>query len=312
MHHTGIVILNYNTFFETIECVNSIMMNSDPENLFFCIVDNCSKDKSGEKLQDYFLGTKNVDVLLSPINLGFSGGNNLGIKKVIEKGCHSIFLLNSDIVVCNDIITPINVILQRGDAVVVGPSVYDANKHYTQYAKKGLTFLSFLFDKKILRSFFPRISMKLRYYSYENDSLFLFPGMVSGCCFAVTTEFISSIDLLDDKVFLYYEEDILAHIIKSRGLMTAICPEACVVHKEGVATKRVASDKMLLTRYYRWTSSLYVLKAYNRNSSAVCFFVAFSNMAIWTVFSLFKKNYRKMLRPFVKDNFRMLKGGDRR
>ena len=77
----AIILVNYNGIDDTIDCIESIYKNKN-ENYNIIVVDNASKDKEGEEIAKKY---NDVKVINSNKNLGFSGGNNLGIdEKMID------------------------------------------------------------------------------------------------------------------------------------------------------------------------------------------------------------------------------------
>ena len=91
------LILNYITYDETVKCVESIFNNIDTKNFDIVIVDNCSPDKSGEKLVNRYINNSNIHVLLNKDNIGFLAGNNVGYIYARNKlNSEFIVMLNSD------------------------------------------------------------------------------------------------------------------------------------------------------------------------------------------------------------------------
>lgn len=311
----GIVILNYNTSEETINCYESIINNckSRINEYFFYIVDNCSKDDSVGKLNEFFGTLPYVKVIVSDKNLGFSGGNNLGIRNAHQDGCESVFLLNSDIIVGENAIDLMNTLLFSNDSLmVVGPYLTNRNGIYSQFARKGLCFKSLLLDGKLLQRISPRRAFNSLFFSYDKEEDYIFGGMVSGCCFGAKTAFLMNNNFLDSNIFLYYEEDTFAHVLNRLGLKCGICSQARVVHLENVSATKEMKEKYCFTRFYRWVSSLYVLYVYARTPLLICKLVSIANCTIWCFFSIFKKTYRMKLRAFLSNNKKVFKDGKRR
>lgn len=73
------VILNYNTFQETKECILSIENKIDTQDYRIIIVDNQSKDDSADKLEKFIQQREKAVLIRNPENLGFAKGNNAGI-----------------------------------------------------------------------------------------------------------------------------------------------------------------------------------------------------------------------------------------
>ena len=90
-----IIILNWNGYQDTIECVESCRKLSYP-NYRLIIVDNGSTDGSEALLRGRF---PDIEVVQTGSNLGFTGGNNIGIRHALGKGADYVILLNNDTIV---------------------------------------------------------------------------------------------------------------------------------------------------------------------------------------------------------------------
>lgn len=308
MNNFAIVILNYNTYDDTIVCVNSIKQFTTASSYKVYIVDNASPDKSGKKLAETFANDERVSVLISEKNLGFSGGNNIGIRAALKDNFEYVFLLNSDIILLNDAFAFMqNAFTHNDNVAVVGPFIYNSKKEYAQFARRGITLSMYLACRRGVVSIFPQLEKKLRFYNYSYDEDFVFDGMLNGCCFGIRADFIKEHSCLDDKVFMYYEEDILAHLLKTANKKAMIVASAQIIHNEGVATKKSSSDRMLFTRFYRWTSVLYVLKNYAKVNSLICKVISLMNIAEWRIMALRNPQYKEKLNSFINENKRVLK-----
>jgi len=95
--YTVIVTFNGEKWIEN--CLNSLLNSSI--NTRVVVVDNGSTDKSIEILKNY---EDKITLILSEENLGFGGGNNIGIRAAAESGAEYIFLLNQDAYVEKDTI----------------------------------------------------------------------------------------------------------------------------------------------------------------------------------------------------------------
>lgn len=90
-----IIILNWNGHQDTIACVESCLKLTYPA-FRILIVDNGSTDGSEEILRQQF---SDIELLQTGSNLGFAGGNNVGIHHALTGGADYIWLLNNDTVV---------------------------------------------------------------------------------------------------------------------------------------------------------------------------------------------------------------------
>jgi hypothetical protein len=88
------VVLNYQRAQATVECVQSL--NADAPEVPVVVVDNGSGDGSAEHITATL---PDVRIVRSATNLGYSGGNNLGIAEALHAGVESILILNNDLIV---------------------------------------------------------------------------------------------------------------------------------------------------------------------------------------------------------------------
>jgi GT2 family glycosyltransferase len=95
----SVVVVNYNTAELTRDCVRSVVTHTSNSHYEVIVVDNASADTS--PLEELARKEMRVTLVKSPKNLGFAGGNNLGIE---HAGGEHILLLNSDTVLVNDAI----------------------------------------------------------------------------------------------------------------------------------------------------------------------------------------------------------------
>lgn len=87
----AVVILHYRHKEDTLECIESVK-GSDFKDFGIILVDNASGDDFSEELKEW----KGVEFIKSGENTGYSGGNNLGIKKALDLGAKYILVLNPD------------------------------------------------------------------------------------------------------------------------------------------------------------------------------------------------------------------------
>lgn len=303
----AIVILNYNTYDDTVICVESIKKYTSCNDYKIFIVDNASPDKSGEELAIKYGQDDVISVIQSNVNLGFSGGNNIGIKAALKDGYDFVYLLNSDIVLQNDAFAFMQEALMSNENVaVVGPTIFNREGHYAQFARRALTLSMYLASRRAVVTVFPQLKDKLRFYRFTHDNDYVFDGMVYGCCFGMKADFIRRTECLDENVFMYYEEDILAYLLKNEGKKAMIASKAQVIHNEGVSTKKSSQDRMLFTRFYRWTSALYVMKRYAKVNSFICWFFALQNILNWKILALRNRCYKEKLQDFIQENKKAL------
>lgn len=97
--NVSVIIVNYNTYLLTRNCIRSIYDNTIGLNYEIIVVDNDSRDNSVEQLKNEF---PNLTLIANKDNLGFGQANNIGVSKAVGQ---YVFLLNSDTILHNNAIS---------------------------------------------------------------------------------------------------------------------------------------------------------------------------------------------------------------
>ncbi|WP_415347207.1 glycosyltransferase family 2 protein [Clostridium perfringens] len=212
-----IILVNYRNSNDTIECIKSLR-EIDYLNYKVLIVDNASQDDSVEKLKKEIL---DEELIVSDENLGFAGGNNLGIDKAIASGAKYVLLLNNDTVVKKDFLSKlVDTFKVDNNIGIVGCKInYYSDRDIVNYAGGEIDWSKFT----------------TRFYGLNtkdnNDTKIRYISFVSGCAMMIKREVIEKIGLLDDTYFMYYEDtDYCARAIES-SFKLAYQPKSVIYHK---------------------------------------------------------------------------------
>ena len=95
-HRVCIVLVNYNGLPDTLRCLRSLEAAGRPTAV---VVDNASVEDPPPALRRDFPWRP---VIRNPVNGGWAGGNNIGVRHALEHGADLIVLLNNDTVVAPD------------------------------------------------------------------------------------------------------------------------------------------------------------------------------------------------------------------
>ncbi|MCX5724449.1 MAG: glycosyltransferase family 2 protein [Nitrospirae bacterium] len=165
-------------------------------------------------------------VIRSPVNLGFSGGSNLGIRAALDRGADYVLLLNDDTEVAPDFL---NVLVQAGEqdpAIgALGPTIY-----YRDDAKR-IWFAGGHFDARLCQVQTPRsgeLDAGAQPDVAESDWL-------TGCCLLMKRQACEKAGLLDERFFLYWEDADWSLRLRRVGLRTVTVPSAHIWHKISVS-----------------------------------------------------------------------------
>jgi GT2 family glycosyltransferase len=98
-----VIIINWNGMDHLQACYDSLLANPY-ENVRYVLLDNCSDDESVSYVRENYGSDRRVEIVECETNLGWSGGNNIGMERAIEANADYIMLLNNDTAVAPDII----------------------------------------------------------------------------------------------------------------------------------------------------------------------------------------------------------------
>ena len=116
-----IVIINYNGAADTIECLQSLE-KINYKNVEIVVIDNGSTDNSVDVLKKH---KNNFRLLTSETNLGFAGGNNIGIKYALRNGADFVLLLNNDTLVNPDFVDHLLATARTAESIgIVGGKIF--------------------------------------------------------------------------------------------------------------------------------------------------------------------------------------------
>jgi len=244
----GFVVLNYNNYEETIECVESILFISS-SNYYIVIVDNDSPNNSFEILSEKFSSYNNILIIHSGKNNGYSYGNNCGIRRLKSIGVHDVIIATSDtMIISKDILQQLERI-DTAEIGIIGPKVTDLNSD-DQNPMEWEVSLNYIFNiyfpsaASFCRNLVYEISPNLKKFRKnqkenlrKNDSG-NYVYMVHGCFLYLTKSFFEKCGYLDESLFMYGEEDLLAYTCFKNELKILYHPGIIILHKDGRSTPK--------------------------------------------------------------------------
>lgn len=256
---TGILILNYNNEVDLKKCVTSIFHYINLDIVKILVVDNGSiesvRTRVSEFLQNISQSFKEINIddpvgellkvnyLVLPCNVGYANGNNAGLSCLYgDKDISEILILNSDIVICDDIIPILRTKLyELPNAGIVSPVLYKPNgKLDTCCARKNYSKVDLLLTfSYLLKNVRQRRATMNKILLQDPDALnkdFIEVELTSGSCMLFKKDVLFNIGGFDKNTFLYYEESILFKKLQKQGKKTFLIPSANCIHTGGATT----------------------------------------------------------------------------
>ena len=230
-----IIILNWNGKEDTLECLNSVQ-SIDYPNYVTVVVDNGSSDESAKTIRKEFLEVK---VIETGENLGYAGGNNVGIRYALENGADFILLLNNDTIVDPQLLKAfINAALQIDRLGILSPKIY-----YFSNRKK----IWYAGGQQIKQTaLFKHVGIGCDENERQYQKL-METDYASGCAFFADATVFRKVGLFDETFFLTYEETDFCYRAKNENIRSYVVPEAKVWHKISVS---FGGEKSPMFKYF--------------------------------------------------------------
>lgn len=248
MNKVFVVILNYKGHKDTEDLLESLkMINKKSFYLNVVLVDNFPQDPI--KLDEKKYKELNLKIIYNKVNLGFSGGNNVGIKYSLENGADYILILNNDTYVDKNFIEELLKSFSEEGVGVVVPKIYFAKgfEFHDRYKKEDLGKVIWYagggIDWKNVLGFHRGVDEvdKGQYGLTEETEL------ASGCCLMLKKEILEKVKGYNEDYFLYYEDADLSMRIKKLGSKIIYNPNAIIWHKNAQSSGGSGSN---LQDYY--------------------------------------------------------------
>lgn len=256
----SIITINYNGLEDTCALIETIPFN---ESMEVIVVDNASKNKEADTIAQLY---SHVKVIKSSKNLGFAGGNNLGIK--VARGKY-LFLINNDTIFKDfNIQSLIDRIESYPDIAIVCPKICFAWKNNPiQFA--GYSRLS-------------RFSVRNDAIGFNEEDHGQYntahpTPYAHGAAMLIRKEAIDKVGLMPECYFLYYEELDWSMMFNRAGYQIWYEPKCTIYHKESQAT---GQNSPLRTYYITRNRLLLVRRNPKEFNQTFAYFYLFGIVAI--------------------------------
>lgn len=276
-----IVVLNWNGEFDTIQCLESLFnLNSNDFNIVVC--DNDSMIESYNEIDSWLninsvsygfdyvrLGSdewskykkehrSSVFLLKTGSNLGYAGGNNVGIKFSINQNDFSgVWILNNDTEVASNSLNEIIEQLKISNAGICG------SKLIYYYDKNKIQGLGGCYNNWLGTTYHYGDGMSIDSV-YECKNVLKNIDYIIGASFFITKDTLDKVGFFAEEYFLYFEELDYIQRAKDKGVPFTVALDSIVYHKEGASTSKLDNDKKPLSDYIEIRSRLLFAKKFNR------------------------------------------------
>lgn len=254
-----IVILNFNGIEDTLQCLDSLR-GQTCRDIAVQVIDNGSKaDDLGR------IGTRfpEVEVIVLPDNLGWAGGNNIGIRQALDRGFGYVCLLNNDTVLDP---TAIEELLAAATVLQRPCLLHPAIAYFDDPTKWQL-------DPQSPPS--PILAIR----DLESNAGIVEMNGAYGACLLLPASVLKSVGMLDERFFLQLEETDYFWRAKAQNISSFCARRARILHKESVSFGgTITSGKT----YYQVRNSFLLAE---KHSPSLSGFLRAGRLLHWTLFN---------------------------
>lgn len=233
LHQVAIVVLNWNGKNDTLACLHSLDEQEDIEGKVI-LVDNGSVDDSILAVSGQF---PDVTIIETGANLGYAGGNNVGISYALDKGFEYIMVLNNDTILAPQCISHLLQDLQlHSDAAAVAP------KSFYLEAPDIIYFAGGRISRDGRTHHIGGGSYDAPKYNLPCDTEWL-----TGCAILFRSQSLQELGLFEPKYYVLFEDADWSLRARRTGYRLRVVPGATVWHKVSPSFGKTWSP---LYRYY--------------------------------------------------------------
>ncbi len=240
------IIINFNTSGYTLNCLKSIIETHDSDFSYeIIVVDNASEKEDYNNLENGIaqLSKDRIHLIPSKINLGFGGGNMLGVQHC--SNCNYYAFINNDTLQTNE-----NCLLHLQDFMnknkqiaVVSPQMLDENRNFRMTLDHFSSLQREILKRAVLEVLFPKRYLNRKKFYEEPTRV----DYVQGSFMFIRATDFNEIGGFDTNLFLYYEEsDLCRRLLKEKNKLTYLYPHLQYIHYKGVSTVKNVKMKIEL------------------------------------------------------------------
>lgn len=235
-----IIVLNWNGRDDTVECLESLGALEYP-NFEVIVVDNGSSDDSVAVIRARF---PSIVLLETCANLGYAGGNNVGVRHAISSEADYLLILNNDTLVDKGLLTElVRAAKAYPEAGIYGPKIY------YQSTPDLIWFSGARWNSDNLD--FEHIGLREKDTGHAQD--ICESDYITGCALFASAKVFRDIGYLDERFFLTFEETDWCYRARSKGYRCLLIPRAVLWHKVSSAFGGEASP---LIEYFMYRNRL--------------------------------------------------------
>lgn len=229
----SVIIVSFNTCNILRRCLQTLLKKAGAVQFETIVVDNASQDDSADMVEREF---PQVNLIRSPINLGFAAANNLAFQQATGE---FIVLLNSDAFLTEEALSlSLQLMRDNPNIGIGGARLIGRDNSWQPSARMFPNLLNHFLTLSGLAYKYPKSKFFGRFdRTWANPNLAAEVDWVPGAYSIIRHDVLKQVNYFDEKFFLYYEEVDLCRRVKQAGYAVWYFPDVMVVHIGGESSK---------------------------------------------------------------------------
>ncbi|HZY44238.1 MAG TPA: glycosyltransferase family 2 protein, partial [Anaerolineae bacterium] len=269
------------------------------------VVDNASTDDSVAMVRSKY---PNSIVITNLTNLGFTGGNNLGIQAAHGR---YVMVLNPDAEIVDAAIDQmIDYLDAHAEVGAIGPQLLNPDRSVQSSRRRFPTMLTGIFESTWLQGIAPRNVLHRFYMDDVSPDAVQEVDWLTGACTIFRRSVLDQVGIYDEANFFMYSEEIdLCRRIKAASHSIVYLPAAQVIHFIGQSSDQVVAARQL---YFQTSKVNYFRKHHGRFKAGLLRLFLLTSY-LWQIVLESTKgllgNKRSMRRERVKVYWQVVRSG---
>lgn len=241
-----VIILNWNRADDTIECLESCSrLENKNFDLKIVLVDNASSDDSFVRIKNEALkilkDKTKFKIIQNSKNLGFAGGNNVGLRFALDNGAEYVLVLNNDTIVHRNLLLGLIETTENYPTVgAISPKIYFAKGyefHKERYEKRELGRVIWYAGGKIDWKNVYATNRGVDEVDRGQYDKITKTDFATGACMFLSAKALREVGLFDEKFFMYFEDVDLSCRMRKNGWEVLYSPYGYLWHKVSQSSK---------------------------------------------------------------------------
>ena len=277
----AIILVNWNGLEFTKACLESLRKVDFP-NFQVILVDNGSDDDEGKKLKSAF---PEIELLETGKNLGFAGGNNVGINHALGQRFSHVLLLNNDTIVEPDFLGELVRKGQQNPKIgVVQPLIlflhnpkiiWSAGGKWISQSARAIT----IGDREPVADFRPKKCLL---------------DWATGCAMLLSREAIMAAGLLNEQYFTYFEDVEWSLRIRNAGYDIVLAEKSILYHEAGASSKKKHSEGILSPKVFYYHVRNQFLLIRTQKNRLIPLLYHLGRFGFWMGYFLMRFRFKKL------------------